>query len=228
MMTFLTLDKRATLASAVLGALLLALGAGLGAFFFAVMLYFLVISAIVTWVGTPYKKKRQLYEKSRGTKNVVANGAVPLVMAAAFFVSTMAFAGLEQLIVFGFIGSVAAVAADKFSSELGVLDGDPIMIFTLKKVRKGVSGGVTWFGLLMGILGAFMISLSAALLAGGFFAPELSYLVIGIVMSGFIGTVADSVAGYFETNGIGNKFTSNAIASIAGALAAMAIFAIWM
>ncbi len=225
-MTFLTLDSRATLVSLALGILLILLGGRLGAFFFIVMLYFLVISAIVTWIGTPYKKKRQLYEKSRGMKNVVANSAIPLVMAIAFFVSTMFFAGLEQLIVFGFIGSVAAVAADKFSSELGVLDGDPIMIFTFKKVRKGVSGGVTWFGLLMGIFGAFMISLSAALLVGGFFAPGLWYLVIGIVLSGFIGTVADSVAGYFETNGIGNKFTSNAIASIAGALAAMAIFAI--
>ena len=227
-MTFLTLDSRATLISLALGILLILLGGRLGAFFFIVMLYFLVISAIVTWIGTPYKKKRQLYEKSRGMKNVVANSTIPLVMAIAFFVSTMFFAGLEQLIVFGFIGSVAAVAADKFSSELGVLDGEPLMIFTLKKVRKGVSGGVTWFGLLMGLAGAFAISLSAALLSGAFFTPELLYLIIGITVSGFIGTVADSMAGYFETKGIGNKFTSNAIASIAGALAAVAIFAIFM
>lgn len=227
-MTFLTLDSRATLISLALGILLILLGGRLGAFFFIVMLYFLVISAIVTWIGTPYKKKRQLYEKSRGMKNVVANSTIPLVMAIAFFVSTMFFAGLEQLIVFGFIGSVAAVAADKFSSELGVLDGEPLMIFTLKKVRKGVSGGVTWFGLLMGLAGAFAISLSAALLSGAFFTHELLYLIIGITVSGFIGTVADSMAGYFETKGIGNKFTSNAIASIAGAVAAVAIFAIFM
>ncbi len=227
-MTFLTLDSRATLVSVVLGILLILLGGRLGAFFFIVMLYFLVISAIVTWIGTPYKKKRQLYEKSRGTKNVVANSAIPLVMAVAFFVSTLAFTGLEQFMAFGFVGSVAAVAADKFSSELGVLDGEPLMIFTLKKVRKGVSGGVTWFGLLMGLAGAFVISLSVVLLTPTFFAPILLYLIIGITLSGFIGTIADSMAGYFETNGIGNKFTSNVIASIAGAVAAMAIFAILM
>lgn len=227
-MTFLTLDLRATLVSLALGILLIILGGRLGAFFFIVMLYFLVISAIVTWIGTPYKKKRQLYEKSRGTKNVVANGAIPLVMASAFFVSAMAFTGLEQLMVFGFVGSVAAVAADKFSSELGVLDGEPLMIFTLKKVRKGVSGGITWFGLLMGLAGAFAISLSVVLLSGAFFTQAPLYLIIGISLSGFIGTIADSMAGYFETKGVGNKFTSNGIASIAGALTAMAIFAILM
>jgi uncharacterized membrane protein len=43
------------------------------------------------------------------------------------------------------------------------------------------------------------------------------------MFSGFCGGLVDSLLGYYEEKGIGNKYTSNAICGIAGALIAMLI-----
>ena len=135
------------------------------------------------------------------------------------------------------MASVAAVTADKFSSELGVLDGEPTSIVTFKKVEKGTSGGVTLFGIGMGVLGAFLIAIVSAFV---FFlfnpvlfgCPQsgcgsvpllLILLIVAACIGGFFGTISDSYLGYFEEKGVGNKYTSNFICSIIGALAGFAI-----
>ncbi|KAI0879110.1 integral membrane protein DUF92 [Hypoxylon argillaceum] len=71
-----------------------------------------------------------------------------------------------DLLVVGIVANYAAVAADTFSSELGILSRtEPRLItsLTLRKVPRGTNGGVTIWGLVAGFLGS-MIIVTAALL----------------------------------------------------------------
>ncbi len=236
-MDVLTLDIKGVFLAFLMAAAMLyissftLIGLGLGLFFVVSMLYFLGLSAIATWAGMKYKILIRQYQITRGVKNVLANGLGPLV-----FVVLVVFAGtnvnLVNALVIGFVASVAAVTADKFSSEIGILDGFPVSVVSWKRVSKGVSGGVTLIGLLAGMLSAFFIG--GILVLGYFlwFFPivliqaghgafgllEIGAMVIVVTLSGLIGTVVDSFLGYYEERGIGNKYTSNFFCSIAGGL----------
>jgi uncharacterized protein (TIGR00297 family) len=194
------LDKKGLLLSALMGALMLAFG---GKEYLALMLAFLGISVLATRYGEDEKKERGIYEYERSWENVLSNGIVPTILAVA------------QPVIgpFPFIASVAAVTADKFASELGVLGkGKPIFLFTLKEVQPGTSGAVSVMGTVMSFAGALFIGACALFLFG---IKPTEALLIGA--GGFLGSVADSIAGIFEEKGIGNKSTSNLICSLAGA-----------
>lgn len=223
-MAVLTLDRFGVVAALVLAAFLLYFGRQVGWMFVSLMTCFLLLAFIVTYFRIGYKERKGLTERSRGIRNVLANGLAPLAFAVIFYIGAGSQLGTVALA--GFIGSVAAITADKFSSELGVLDGVPREIFSLRKTRKGRSGSVTLLGLGAGLLGALLIALFGAAMLHYTQYSNLSttYLVLGAA-AGFVGTVVDSAVGHFEEIGMGNKHTSNFICSIAGG-AVMAVIAL--
>ena len=150
---------------------------------------------------------------------MLANGTVPLAMAWLYRVSMILGSRTAmRRSLFGFIASVAAITADKFASEIGMLDGMPVSLLTGRKVRKGVSGGVTWLGLTVSAIAAAMVGAILVVLIGPAI-PIGPYLAIcAVTLSGFLGNLADSLSGYYEEKGIGNKFTSNLLCSAAGAI----------
>ncbi len=233
-MLFLTLDKKGFALAVTMGIALMLLGLGFGPFFILTMLLFLVLSAFVTKVGHDYKKRRFGIESDRrGVKNVLANGLPPLLAAIAFFAFAMTGTGRAQaLCVIGFVASTAAITADKFESEIGILDGMPRMIFTLKKVKRGTSGGVTLLGLLSGILASLLVALMMVLIINQLQAlymastPLASSAVLSVLFGGFVGSVVDSMLGYYEEKGIGNKYTSNVLCGICGGLSGVLLFAL--
>jgi len=216
MVNFLTLDGKAAVLAVLMGILIVLFGGTYGVFFLAVMVLFLALSAIVTNVGIGMKKRIKVYEARRGWKNVVANGIIPLIIVILYWYFGSHMPNPTVFVV-AYVASVAGTTADKFASELGVLGETPISIITLKKVKKGVSGGVTVFGTVSSFIGAALIGFSG--MAVGF-SPV--YVVI-IAVSGLFGSIVDSVAGHFEERGIGNKYTSNIFCAIAAALIAYAI-----
>jgi uncharacterized protein (TIGR00297 family) len=190
--------------------LLLAGAMGIAVAFFGLpqfilfFLIFLVASVMATRYG--YEKKRDLgiYEHERSWENVLANGIIPTACAIAHPI-----VGWTP-----FIGSLAAITADKFASEFGVLGGEPIFLLNLKKVKRGTNGAVTLFGLLMSLDGALLIGLAVFLTM-----PGIDFWkVVAIGLIGLGGSVADSVIGVLEERGIGNKATTNAICSLFGAV----------
>ena len=233
-MDFLTLDSKGAALSLVLGAAFFMLGFDLGFYFVLVMILFLVLSAAVTAAGIRYKKKIGTYQTHRGIKNVIANGAAPLIMALIYSISSIYNSNIfAMLSVIGFTASVAAITADKFASELGVFGGIPKMIFTFKKVKKGVSGGITALGLLASLAASFIMALLILFVsyklhsispASLLYAYSARDAVISIAIAGFIGGIVDSMLGFFEEKGIGSKYSSNFLCSIAGAIAAILIF----
>ncbi|KAL4958302.1 integral membrane protein DUF92-domain-containing protein [Aspergillus filifer] len=108
-----------------------------------------------------------------------------------------------DLLVVGIIANYAAVAADTFSSELGILSkSKPRLIIspTLRIVPPGTNGGVTGTGLLAGSFGAFTIGLtSAALLpfCTSFLSTTKDRVILIVVTTlwGTLGSILDSVLG---------------------------------
>lgn len=228
----LTLDIKGFVLAVAMGAAFVLLGLQFGLFFLLTMFVFLLLSAIVTGIGRRYKAR--LFgpgKDARGIKNVLANGTAPLIAAVIFFAAArMGLGRLEALCVMGFVASVAAITADKFESEIGVFAETPRMIFTMKKVRRGTSGAVTVLGLASGFLGSLLVALMLILVVGPLHAiyhthaALASSAVISVLVGGFLGSIVDSMMGYFEEKGIGNKFTSNFVCGVCGMLIGMLVF----
>ncbi|KFY49011.1 hypothetical protein V495_00824 [Pseudogymnoascus sp. VKM F-4514 (FW-929)] len=125
---------------------------------------------------------------------------------------------LQDVIPIGIIANYAAVAADTFSSELGILSThDPRLITspTLRRVPRGTNGGVTLWGLFAGLLGSFIVvftalfftpfcpvqqgpyggTLSSLQGGAGWGWEEKKYLAIYLTIWGALGSVLDSVLG---------------------------------
>ncbi|MEP7357701.1 MAG: DUF92 domain-containing protein [Anaerolineales bacterium] len=98
----------------------------------------------------------------------------------------------------GFVGAMAAVNADTWATELGVLSrSQPRLITTGRPVEAGTSGGLTRLGTLAALGGAVLIALVAAgfdLAAGQ--PPARALLLAGVAaLAGFLGALADSLLG---------------------------------
>jgi uncharacterized protein (TIGR00297 family) len=113
------------------------------------------------------------------------------------------------------VAHYAAVAADTFSSELGILSSSqPRLITTWRTVPKGTNGGVTLWGLLAGGLGSLLIALaglitlpfctiapgpvSRVLMPGefrGWGLDDKAAWVVGMTVWGALGSVLDSILG---------------------------------
>ncbi|MGC8547528.1 MAG: DUF92 domain-containing protein [Candidatus Micrarchaeia archaeon] len=214
-MQLFTLDGKGVLAALVLGFSIFLLGSYAGPYFVFVLLLFLILSALVTGMGKKIKAEIGDYDRPRGWKNVVANGIVAFAVALAFFINLHVHFASSLLLIVAYTASMSAVTADKFASEIGILDGTPVMLLNLKKVRKGTSGAMTALGTLSSFAGALLLALSLLLV---YFS--VAYLLL-IAISGFLGAVADTVLGYFEEKGIGNKYTSNIGCAIVGTVLAV-------
>jgi len=173
----LTLDEKGIASAIILAVLILYFGGSEGLFFLSLLILFLVFSAIATNTGKKKKREQGLYEKSRGWKNVVANGLVPLFIVVLFYFAQKPF---EEILVFSYIASIAAITADKFASEIGVLDGTPIMLLTFKRIKKGTSGGVTALGLAASFVAALLIALTSFAIS-----PNLIAFLI-VLFSGYM------------------------------------------
>jgi uncharacterized membrane protein len=94
----------------------------------------------------------------------------------------------------------AAVAADTFSSELGILSKHEPRLITAPWVRvpKGTNGGVTFAGLTAGFGGAFLIAMTSLFTLPLCFdwdrSAKIRY-VLAITFAGFCGTLLDSWIG---------------------------------
>lgn len=115
------------------------------------------------------------------------------------------------MLVIGIVANYAAVAADTFSSELGILSKSRPRLITswnLRQVPPGTNGGVTVWGLVAGLLGSLIIVLASVALIP--FCPESSSVmgvaeawalrqrlrfVLIMTVWGALGSVLDSLLG---------------------------------
>jgi len=163
---------------------------GLGGLQWAVLLltFFITSSAL----SRLFKKRKQgLDEKfskghERDIGQVFGNGGL-----ATAFVLVHALYPESNIGWVGFAAALAAVNADTWATELGVLNPTaPRMINDLRKrVEKGTSGGISLFGTFASLLGAAIIALPAAWFSGNWSLLPL------ISIAGLAGSLFDSFLG---------------------------------
>jgi len=137
-------------------------------------------------------RKASLVEKfSKGSRRdwgqVMANGGLGALCAVGHAISHQ-----PEWLWLAFAGAMAAVNADTWSTELGVLSPvAPRLITSGKVVEPGTSGGITLTGTLSALGGAALVGLFAAL-----FTAQSFLLLFGIViLAGLLGSIFDSILG---------------------------------
>ena len=155
----------------------------LGNFGFTLLLTFLLLGALSDKVKTKKGQKKQTSDK-RNSKQVLANSSVATVLAVIYFLTE------NNVFAVCFAASLAEALSDTFSSSFGSLATYAYDIVRMKKIKKGLSGGVSLVGTLFGLLGAAII----ALIALSFGCVDAKLLLI-IVTSAFLGMLFDSVLG---------------------------------
>jgi uncharacterized protein (TIGR00297 family) len=185
-----SLNKSGAIAATLVGTVIF----GLGGWSWAILLMVFFITS--SGLSRAFKnRKRGLDEKfskghERDAGQVFGNGGL-----ATFFAALHAFYPESILLWIGFAVSLAAVNADTWATELGVLNPTrPRMITDLRRsVEKGTSGGVSLFGTLASLLGAAVIALPAVYLSPvGSLTPAYFFL---ISLSGLAGSLFDSLLG---------------------------------
>ena len=166
---------------------------GLGGLEWAILLltFFITSSALSRAFKNRKREASEKYAKGgrRDAGQVFGNGGIATLFAALhFFFPEAAWPWL------GFAASLAAVNADTWGTELGVLNPSPPRLITdLRKiVEKGTSGGVSTVGTLASLAGAGLIGLGAALL--GPVGVNWTFFAL-VTTAGLLGALFDSLLG---------------------------------
>ncbi|SPN97743.1 related to transmembrane protein 19 [Cephalotrichum gorgonifer] len=188
---------------------------------FVLLVVFFLTGTRVTKVKKDVKATLTVPSKGTSGGEVFANSLVATILSLAHATllekrqggqsepSDACFSWGGDLLVVGIIANYAAVAADTFSSELGILSkSQPRLItsLTLRKVPPGTNGGVTVTGLLAGLLGSSIIVASSMIflptcgedysIEGGAWTWERrAVFFVGLTLWGTLGSLVDSVLG---------------------------------
>lgn len=185
-----SLSRSGAVAATIVGTVVF----GIGGWEWAVLLLTFFITS--SGLSRAFKKRKAgLNEKfskghERDAGQVFGNGGM-----ATLFAALHAFYPESIFPWIGFAASLAAVNADTWATELGVLNPtSPRMITNLaKRVEKGTSGGVSLFGTLASVLGSAAIAIPAV-----FLSPigtlNTNYLLL-ITTAGIAGSLFDSFLG---------------------------------
>ena len=183
-----TLSRSGAYAAAISGGLIF----GLGGWPWAVLLltFFISSSALSRAFA---RHKASLSEKfSKGSQRdwgqVLANGGLGAGLAVVH-----AFLPEQTWPWIAFAGAMAAVNADTWATELGVLNSSlPRLLSTGQPVERGSSGAISLLGSLAALAGAGLVALLAYL-----FSPATGFVAlwVGITLGGAGGAFFDSWLG---------------------------------
>lgn len=158
------------------------------------LLTFFFLSSILSKLGRKRKARFDLvFEKGsqRDAGQVYANGGIAWIMMALYSLSG------DPYIFFAYLGTLAAVQADTWATEIGTMWPNPKarLITTFKEVPVGTSGGVSIPGTSASFVGSLLICSSAVVM-------NVSWInQVGIVQSllviGFAGLMASLVDSFF-------------------------------
>jgi uncharacterized protein (TIGR00297 family) len=185
-----SLNKSGAIAATVVGTVIF----GLGGWQWAILLLTFFVTS--SGLSRAFKKRKEgLNEKfskghERDASQVFGNGGL-----ATLFAALHAFYPELSLPWIGFAASLAAVNADTWATELGVLNPTPPRMITNlnKRVEQGTSGGISLWGTGASLLGAAVIALPAVLLSPTDTLNINSFLLI--TAAGLAGSLFDSFLG---------------------------------
>jgi uncharacterized protein (TIGR00297 family) len=188
---FRFLDLGGALVTFLLGAIIFGLG---GWPFSLPILAFFVLSSLLSKFSA--KLKTSAHEKfQKGTRRdfgqVLANGGVAGALVVLWYVRP------EPLWYFLYLGAVAAVTADTWATEIGVLSSQPPRLITSwQSVATGTSGAISFLGLMGATLGA--LAIASIGWAVQLREPEYHFGLAGVALitcGGVLAHLCDSVLG---------------------------------
>ena len=199
-----------------------AVGMVLGLFGGIGWLLLLVLFAFIGFAVTRYKMELKVRkgvqegrQGERSYRNVLANGLVPMSIAAFTFLA--GWEGEVPAIIY--MSAVCVAAADTTASELGVLSDRTYMITTFKRVPPGVDGGVSIYGTAWALGASIFAALVGWVVIIGTFPSALALIPAAM---GILGCFIDSVIGAtLETQGLISKLWNNITSMAFGALVAL-------
>lgn len=134
----------------------------------------------------------------RDLGQAIANGGTAALLAVLSQLFPLPGAGREVVWFAACAGAMAAVNADTWATELGVLNPHPPRLITTgRRVEVGASGGITWLGTAASLGGAFFIGLLGGL---GLLVVRQSWTAAGVLLlaataGGLLGSLFDSLLG---------------------------------
>ena len=187
------LSRSGAIAAAVCGGIVFGLG---GLSYAVLLLVFFISSSALSRAFA--RRKASLSEKfSKGSRRdwgqVMANGGL-----GALIVLLHAWLPEQTWLWIAYAGAMAAVNADTWATELGVLNpGPPRLVTSGKIVERGTSGGVSLLGSLAALGGASLIAICATLSAPQDMAnyTAAAALLAAVALGGVVGSFFDSFLG---------------------------------
>lgn len=156
--------------------------------FFLLLVIFYLIGSISTKYKYSIKMEKGVAEPAggaRGYSNVFGNSLAPL-----FFAMTYGVYG-HDVFLLGFVASVATALGDTMASEIGKASDKVYLITNFRRVKSGISGGVSAGGELAALLGAAIIAIASFPLS---ILLNWHYVLV-VLIAGFIAIHIDSVLG---------------------------------
>ncbi len=176
---------------------------GLGGWEWGILLIAFFVSSSALSFYQAHAKEGLAEKFSKGHRRdlaqAMANAGIAALLAllSRFFLPT----GGERESILWFIacaGAMAAVNADTWATELGVLHPHPPRLITTgQRVEVGTSGGVTWLGTAASLGGALLIGLTGGL---GLLILRQGWTSVGVLLlaasaGGMAGSLFDSLLG---------------------------------
>ena len=181
-----SLNKSGAIGAAFTGTIIF----GIGGLNWAILLliFFITSSALSRAFKNRKAKLEEKFSKGheRDAGQVFGNGGIATLFAALHF-----FYPNEVWVWAAFAASLAAVNADTWATELGVLNPHPPRMITnlTKQVEKGTSGGISLVGTLASLAGSALIAFFASLLTSNW------SLFLLVTIAGLAGSLFDSFLG---------------------------------
>jgi len=157
------------------------------------LLVFLVVGSLVAKLPQHGIVSDERFSKPRNALQVFSNGGIVMFIGLFYWIFQLfGYQAIEELTIGKLmLVSVAICMSDTLSSELGSrFGGVPRDLLSFKKIKPGVSGGVSFLGSFFGLLGSFVIvTLGSKIL----YLTVTEFLVF--VSLGFLGMLLDSFLG---------------------------------
>ncbi|WP_394698670.1 DUF92 domain-containing protein [uncultured Draconibacterium sp.] len=217
------LTRNGSLAAGTLGFYLLVIA---GWNWLLPVLFFFVSSVFFTRIN-PMRKKKKKPSGGRNFWQVLANILWALLSSLLYLATT------NELFVFFFIASVAAVTADTWASEAGPLFNKRSFSLADRKMHEaGTTGGISFGGTLAALAGAFLVAAGAYFL----FYQTWNLSIIGILtLAAFLACFVDTFLGafveeklhqsaFFKKQVKPESFTPNDMVNLAGSFTAWVFY----
>ncbi len=188
--------------------------------FFAVLLLFYALGSAITKYKYGVKLERGIAEQAggaRGYANVFGNSLAPLFFAIQYGTTS------NKIFAAAFVASVAAALADTMASEVGKAEERVYLITNFRRVKPGVSGGISVKGEMACLIGVIV----TATLALALQIVDLEGAVVAFITA-FLGVHIDSVLGAtLEEKGYLTNSAVNFLSTLSAGLLCYAIFSVF-